>query len=57
MKCFAHFIFLYHLPSSDVSLFFDEFANYLAHIVTVSGYLLIVGHFNLHVDSQNHAGR
>ena len=31
--------------------------NYLAHIVTASGYLLIVGEFNLHVDSQTNAGR
>ena len=48
---------LYRPPSSDVSLFFDKFANYLAHIVTASGYLLIVGDFNFHVDSQNNAGR
>ena len=40
-----------------MSLFFDEFASYLARIVTASGYLLIVGDFNFHVDSQNNAGR
>ncbi|PFX21863.1 RNA-directed DNA polymerase from mobile element jockey [Stylophora pistillata] len=37
--------------------FFDEFAGYLAHIVTASGHLLIVGDFNFHVDSQNSAGQ
>ena len=56
-KYFVRLIVLYRPPSSDVSLFFDEFANYLAHVVTASGYLLIVGDFNLHVDSQNNAGR
>ena len=40
-----------------MSLFFDEFASYLAYIVMASGYLLIVGDFNFHVDSQNNAGR
>ena len=54
---FVRLIVLYRPPSSNVSLFFDEFANYLAHIVAASGYLLIVGDFNLHVDSQNNAGR
>ena len=56
-KYFVCLIVLYYPPSSDVPLFFDEFASYLAHIVTASGYLLIVGDFNLHVDSQNNAGR
>ena len=56
-KYFVRLIVLYRPPSSDVSLFFDEFASYLAHIVTASGYLLIVGDFNFHVDSQNNAGR
>ena len=54
---FCLLIVLYFPPSSDVSLFFDEFASYLAHIITASGYLLIVGDFNFHVDSQNNAGR
>ena len=36
-KCFVRLIVLYRPPSSDVSLFLDEFATYLAHIVTVSG--------------------
>ena len=40
-----------------MSLFFDEFASYLAHIVTTSGYFMIVGDFNFHVDSQNNAGQ
>ena len=40
-----------------MSLFFDEFASYLAHIVTASGYFMIAGDFNFHVDSQNNAGR
>ena len=56
MKYFVCLIVLYHPPSSDVSLFFDESANYLAHIVMASGYQLIVGDFNRHVDSQNNAG-
>ena len=56
-KYFVRLIVLYRPPSSDVSPFFDEFASYLAHIVTASGYLLIVGDFNFHVDSQNNAGR
>ena len=56
-KYFVRLIVLYRPPSSDVSLFFDEFANYHAHVVTASGYLLIVGDFNLHVDSQKNAGR
>ena len=38
-------------------LVFDEFASYLAYMVMASGYLLIVGDFNFHVDSQNNAGR
>ena len=56
-KYFVCLIVLYYPPSSDVPLFFDEFASYLAYIVTASGYLLIVGDFNFHVDSQNNAGR
>ena len=56
-KYFVRLIVLYRPPSSDVSPFFDEFASYLAHIVTASGYLLIVGDFNFHVDSQNNAVR
>ena len=56
-KYFVRLIVLYRPPSSDVSLFIDEFASYLAHIVMASGYLLIVGDFNFHVDSQNNAGR
>ena len=56
-KYFVRLIVLYRPPSSDVSLFFDEFASYLAYIVMASGYLLIVGDFNFHVDSQNNAGR
>ena len=56
-KYVVRLIVLYLPPSSDVSLFFDEFASYLAHIVTASGYLLIVGKFNFHVHSQNNAGR
>ena len=57
MKCFIRLIVLYRPPSSDVSLFFDEFASYLAHILTASGHLLIVGDYNFHVDSQNNTGR
>ena len=53
LKCFIRLIVLYRSPSSDVSLFFDEFASYLAHILTASGHLLIVVDFNFHVDSQN----
>ena len=56
-KYFVRLIVLYRPPSSDVSLFFDEFASYLANIVMASGYLLIFGDFNFHVDSQNNAGR
>ena len=40
-----------------MSLFLDELASYLAHILTASGHLLIVGDFNFHVDSQNNTGR
>ena len=50
-KYFVRLIVLYRPPSSHVSPFFDEFASYLAHIVTASGYLLIVGDFNFHVDA------
>ena len=57
MKCFIRLIVLYRPPSSDVSLFFDEFASYPAHILTASGHLLIVGDFSFHVDSQNNTGR
>ena len=57
MKCFIPLIVLYRPPSSNVSLFFDEFASYLAHILTASGHLLIVGDFSFHVDSQNNTGR
>ena len=56
-KYFVRLIVLYRPPSSNVSLFIDEFASYLAHIVMASGYLLIVGDFNFHVVSQNNAGR
>ena len=56
-KWFLRLIVLYRPPSSSVSLFYDEFPNYLAHVATAPGYLLIVGDFNLHVDSQNYAGR
>ena len=40
-----------------MSLFLDELASYLAHILTASGHLLIVGDLNFHVDSQNNTGR
>ena len=35
-KCFIRLIALYRPPSSDVSLFFDEFSSDLSHIVTAS---------------------
>ena len=57
LRSILSLIVLYLPPSSDVPLFFDEFASYLAYIVMASGYLLIVGDFNFHVDSQNNAGR
>ena len=56
-NCFARLVVLYRPPLSSVSLFFDELADNLGHMTTVSGYFLMFGDFNLHVDSCDTNGR
>ena len=59
LRATKYFVLNCPVPSSFIrcATVFDEFASYLAYIVMASGYLLIVGDFNFHVDSQNNAGR
>ena len=43
-------VVLYRPPSSSVSLFLDEFADYTQLLNTACGNLIILGDFNLHLD-------
>ena len=43
-------VVLYRPPSLSVSLFLDEFADYIQLLNTACGNLIIVGDFNLHMD-------
>lgn len=54
----ARLCVVYRPPSSnDLATFFREFGDYLSHLVTASGHLLLMGDFNFHVDviSDQHA--
>lgn len=54
--CFTPLVVLYCPPLSNVLLVFDELAHYLGHLTTSPGYLLMVGDFDLHVDSDDTNG-
>ena len=50
-------IVLYCPPGLSTSLFFDDFSHYLNYVSTTPGYLLLVGDFNLHVDTSDHVAK
>ncbi len=41
---------VYRPPQSGVKIFCEEFAEYMSHLVTPQGELLVVGDFNFHVN-------
>ena len=48
--CCLDIIVIYRPPSTCINQFIDEFSILLEQVVLSSGYLLIVGDFNIHVD-------
>ena len=48
--CSLNIIVIYRPPSTCINQFTDEFSTLLEQLVLSSGYLLIVGDFNIHVD-------
>ena len=48
--CSLNIIVIYRPPSTCINQFIDEFSTLLEQLVLSSGYLLIVGDFNIHVD-------
>ena len=48
--CYLDIIVIYRPPSTCINQFIDEFSILLEQVVLSSGYLLIVGDFNIHVD-------
>ena len=48
--CCLDIIVIYRPPSTSIDQFIDEFGIILEQVVLSSGYLLIVGDFNIHID-------
>ena len=48
--CSLNIIVIYRPPSTCINQFTDEFSTLLEQLVLSSGYLLIEGDFNIHVD-------
>jgi hypothetical protein len=46
---------VYRPPSSNIGQFIDEFACFLEGVVTSCGKVLIVGDFNIHVESKENS--